>query len=206
MLNAQINSKWKFTKIGLLLFFVGLDIFYNCTVSKPIPSRAFTYYKKPIEGEIPFRIDGYYYSESCYITDGVNRICFFYPDGFYIGGNQTAPNENAKAMDAYINSIYHYGKNNKNTVENRGAFIVEKDSLKIQFFTCIDCNLVERKGVVLNDTTLLLGERIDESKGKDYYRTHPYPNCETFHFRKLNWKPDSTYQIGFEKQLKKGKQ
>jgi hypothetical protein len=199
--NAQINRKLKWTKIGLLLFFVGLDIFYNCTIS--VKSQAFTYYKKPIQAQKLFRLDGYYYSNSCSNEENYSFYYFFYPDGFVLRGYHVTANKTLKEIDAHLDSIFHISKPYTNTVQDRGAFVIEKDSLKMQLFACnFNCAVVSKKMQILNDSTFLRVLPTDLEEYKDYQRDN---FCDTFHFKKLTWKPDSTYQIGFEKQLKKGK-
>ena len=60
MLKTKKDSNLKRTKIRLLLLFVGMNIFYNCTYELNVD--RFAYYKKPIIGKIPLRLDGYYYT------------------------------------------------------------------------------------------------------------------------------------------------
>jgi hypothetical protein len=191
------DIKMKFVKIGILIL-VGLDIVFACSV--PVYINNFSYYKKPLKDKIPFRIDGYYYQEKDHSQYQSTSIYFFYSDGFFIGGSHGVDNSTLLVMDANVDSSFNVWENKRETVQDRGAFIIDKDSVKIQLFNCVyNCYIFKKVGKIINDSTLLF------IKTTNYRTQKTYDINETFHFRKLDWKPDSTYQIGFEKELKKHK-
>jgi hypothetical protein len=194
------DIKMKFVKIGILIL-VGLDIVFACS---PVNVKNLTFYKKSVVSDIPFRIDGYYYSKNCYSNNNNSYVYFFYPDGFFLGGYTVYDNSPLTLMDAKLDSSYNIWERDITWVGGKGAFKIVNDSVRIQFFHCLyTCNIVNKQGRIINDSTLLfITKKIDKS---EYLYNHDPDYCDTFHFRKLDWKPDSTYQIGFDKELKKRK-
>jgi hypothetical protein len=193
------DSKMKFVKIGILIL-VGLDIVFACST---VNVKNFTYYKKSVNSNISIRTEGYYYNRHCDTLNNTSDTYFFYPDGFFMRGN-IFPNSPLSLLDAKLDTLFNKGNEIRNTVYHRGAFETMNDSIKIEVFECyVNCQVVKVFGKIINDSTLLF---IGKSEGKHGYMYHQSSDyCDTFHFRKLNWKPDSTYQIGFEKELKKHK-
>lgn len=128
-------------------------------------------------------------------------VYFFYPDGFFMSSYQYE-NSPLSSMDLQLDSTFNIRNYLRERVDSKGAYKIVNDSIKIQVFHCIySCDIVKNKGRIINDTTLLfIKKKIDKSEFR--YNQDPY-YCDTFHFRKLNWKPDSSYQIGFDKELKK---
>jgi hypothetical protein len=199
MSENEKDSKMKFVKIGILIL-VGLDIVFACS---PVNVKNLTYYKKNLNSNISFRMDGYYYNKNCDLTNRQSDAYFFYADGFFIRSN-SFPNSPLTILDAKLDTFFNMGNQNRKEVNHRGAFKTVNDSVKIEVFQCyFNCQIVKVFGKIINDSTLLF---IGKSEGKHGYLYHQSSDyCDTFHFRKLNWKPDSTYQIGFEKELKKHK-
>ena len=115
-------------------------------------------------------MDGYYYNKPCYENKDYSSFYFFYPNGFFIGGLHDAPNKSLEIMDAYIDTVFHYRENRKNTVQDRGAFIVENNTVKIQFFACYyHCEVEDKKMRILNDSTFVFNEPVDKKEYKNYH-------------------------------------
>jgi hypothetical protein len=198
------DIKMKFVKIGILIL-VGLDIIFAC--SFPTRFDGFTYDKKPLKNISFFKTDGYYYSKNCYEEYNSRKVLFLNSNGFLIIYTYNPYTIDPNLIDLELDSAFSNKKTLRQTLQNRGAFSIENDSVTVQTFYCeFGCWVKLNKGKILNDSTLLFGNPVYNEKNKDKYPHYDfYEKCDTFYFRKLNWKPDSTYQIGFEKELKKHK-
>lgn len=193
------NIKIKFVKIGILIL-VGLDIIFACTT---VNIKNLTYYKKNVILDIPFKINGYYYNKNCDSTDHESFAYFFYKDGFFIKSYRFQ-NDPLSLLDSKLDTFFNIRNQTRNEVNYRGAFKISNDSVKIEVFQCIYyCNTVKVFGKIINDSTLIFSGKSVGNYENYYHGSSNY--CDTFHFRKLDWKPDSSYQIGFEKELKKHK-
>jgi hypothetical protein len=193
------DIKMKFVKIGILIL-VGLDIIFACS---PVNIKNLTYYKRSADSNFSFRMDGYYYNKNCDSTNQQSYAYFFYPDGFLIRSNNFQNNP-LTILDAKLDTFFNKGSQERKEVHHRGAFKTVNDSVKIEVFQCyFNCNIVNVSGKIINDSTLLFIGKTVGKHGRIYHQNSVF--CDTFHFRKLDWKPDSTYQIGFDKELKKHK-
>lgn len=192
--------------IKLTLVLISTNFIISCAVIYN-KSKLYLNEKEFNKNVISFRTDGYYYKVKEHEKGnfGISPM-IFYENGYVVklesyysvsmvrdeNEKKKKFNYTLKYIDKRIlDNTYHVQI--KNTIWDWGLYSQKKDSLIMQTYINYigDYYLVNWKGVVLNDTTLLVTTRYDYNPKN---RKTEIIN-ELYQFRKLNHKPDSINYI-----------
>lgn len=177
-----MSKKIKYLNIILCCF-----TFQSCVTGwHDAEVEKLTYYKNS-NYKNQFRIDGYYYDPSySYIKDNRRWGWIFWKDGtFYQARFFYSDSENDS-----INRYNAIDTNNKMTPFFWGAFYANDDTLRIQYYDSRIMNggrffVCEYVCHVINDTTIRITKYIDAHRNKQG------ADSTIYHFKHLDWKPDS---------------
>ena len=132
------------------------------------------------------RIDGFYYGNPDTAWNNIIRFETFvlYRNGILY---QTGSEEFDK-LESYIESLAK--TSGQNTKYVWGVFSIENSTVKIEHWLPAQCGypVILRSGEILNDTTFVLRKIVR----KDSQGTTEKDINQTFYFRHLSTKPDST--------------
>lgn len=175
----------KYTILILMIFTI-----VRCTSFQPLSL------KQEMFSANNLKLNGYYYS----FDDGVNKAFFLYGNGVFHDriwdGIDSYYTNNLDSLDIEVSRIYE--KEKKYPIRySWGAFKVSNSNIKIERWLSGNGQAYPTQmliGKILNDSTIHFSEKIGDNgviKGKEKI---VYNINETYHFRQLSPKPDSTNQ------------
>jgi len=181
--------KNKFSMKHIAFLFTISILAHNCNdpvIQKPeeLSLPELNYHGKEL------RIDGYWYWKDSY--DGVTRYrqnYFFYRNGVMLGGISFEESELEEKEESFRNGEFH-----KFASENKycwGRFIVEDSIIKFEkwYPSYPPYPVFTVEGRIINDTTFNAFRSYRIKDGEIYEESE---KDETYHFRFLRPKPDST--------------
>jgi hypothetical protein len=147
--------------------------------------------KVPYTGD-ELRTDGYYYHSRPTVSFPelkIIRVAVFYRDGFcmYFGLQQETSNLTQRIEEELLNEeTINWLKSAPNGI---GVFQINGQSIEFEVWSRLRRNNIitnSRFGEILNDSSFILRETIDNDKGKTYEENI------RFEFKQFSPKPDST--------------
>jgi hypothetical protein len=182
-------------KPHVFIIALAIPLLFSCRKTSACKDEELSIKKMPYNGA-HLRTDGFYYSNfidtpiTAYADTPVTRsmLLMFYRNGIV---NFSGSADSAK-METYVAT---YLGQQKDCRDCWGLFSVDGSDIQLERWppAQFTCSPIERStGKVINDSTFVLSMKI---RTRDGHTEQSSNQAITYHFRKFNFKPDSTNNV-----------